>query len=345
MLCIKKPKKTISKFVIGVICITSFSMLFSLGGFLKVNNDNVKKNNEMVVNNIYYIGQDLAKTVQNSIGQVFYEIKLYSLSDSLTNMDQTKVAKEMNFIMASRQRYDNILVLNKNKEIVYGYIDESDKFRESEEVNKVFETKAMGVKTVLGDNDYTVDMYNPIIDANKNIMGLIWMRTNLKELNDIMKQNRLNEYSEAYIVNDEGMFLTESRYIPGAVGKQKVDIDRVKLNIDYSRYTPYKNYRNKDVYGSYFTIDKDLGWTLIVEVDKDKMDERMSGDSQKATILTSIQGILLIFIQIILKKVLGINLNLKDIANGDINIDKVEKIIDEAINEEDKDSKEDKDKS
>ncbi|GAA0117406.1 cache domain-containing protein [Clostridium senegalense] len=351
MICIKKSKKPKNRFVISVIIITLFSIIFSMAGFLKVNKDNLEKNNEMIINNIYGTGKDLSQTVQDVIDQVYYEIKLYSLADGLSDMDEKKIMKQMNFITASKQRYDNIVVLNKEKKIVYGYVDNPDVFSNSEAINNALNTGQFQVETIFNDGEYKVDMYNPIVDENKKISGVIFIRINIKELNDIMKRCRLDEYSEAYIVNEKGMFLTESKYIPGAIGKEKIDIDRVKLNIDYSRYTPYKDYRGQIVYGTYFPIDEELNWTLVVEVDKNMMEKLDENNSKKATVLATLQGIFLVIVQILLKRFLGVDINLKDITNSDgtMNYEKLteyaDKILENKIEEGNKEKSEDEDKN
>lgn len=79
----------------------------------------------------------------------------------------------------------------------------------------------------------------------------------------------MDESTEAYIVNKDGVFITESRFDPDAVGKTKIDLKKIKLNIDYSKDVTYKDYRGVDVYGTYFDIPSN-NWTMIFERDASK---------------------------------------------------------------------------
>lgn len=344
MVCIKKPKKPINKFIMSVAIITIFSMSFSLAGFIKVNSDNLEKNNQMVIDNIYGIGEDLSKSVQDIIDQIYYEIKLYSLSEGLIEMDEIKIAKQMNFIMSSKQRYDGVVVLNKDRDIVYGYVENAQNFKNSNVINKTISTRQIQVQSIFEGGQYKVDVYNPIINTSSELVGVLCLRINIKELNDTMKRCRLDEYSEAYIVDENGTFLTESKYVPGAIGKEKIDIDRVKLNIDYSRYTPYEDYRGEMVYGAYFKLNHNSDWTLIVEVDKRMMEDITEKNSKSATVLATLQGLLLVIVQMLLKKFLGIDFNLSNITqNGNLDYEKLTETVEKIIDKEEKENKVTKD--
>ncbi|OGP18778.1 MAG: hypothetical protein A2054_05500 [Deltaproteobacteria bacterium GWA2_55_10] len=80
------------------------------------------------------------------------------------------------------------------------------------------------------------------------------------------------ETMEIYLVNRDRLMITESRFIPGAVLRQRVDTVPVRSCLEKLReFTGiYKDYRGVEVAGASMCIPV-MGWTLISEVDSEEL--------------------------------------------------------------------------
>ena len=78
--------------------------------------------------------------------------------------------------------------------------------------------------------------------------------------------------SEIYLVNEERLMVTPSRFVEDAVLKQKIDTEPIKKcfeeNLEINGI--YKNYLGKEVVGASMCL-KDGGLTLVVEIEKDEL--------------------------------------------------------------------------
>src|ERR1041385_7084297 len=79
---------------------------------------------------------------------------------------------------------------------------------------------------------------------------------------------RIGDTGETYIVNQNGLLLTESRFVPGAVFKIKVESKPVRAAIERGEeiMDEYTDYRGVEVSGS-SAILRDMGWVLLTEID------------------------------------------------------------------------------
>ena len=80
------------------------------------------------------------------------------------------------------------------------------------------------------------------------------------------------ETMEIYLVNRDRLMITESRFVPDAVLRQRVDTEPVKACLEKVReFTGiYRDYRGVEVVGASMCIPV-MGWTLISEVDRDEL--------------------------------------------------------------------------
>ena len=85
----------------------------------------------------------------------------------------------------------------------------------------------------------------------------------------LMHRSGLGETGEVYLVNDNYLMISESRFIEDATFNQKVETTPVKKcfeeNQNYVGY--YLDYRSVPIYGSSFCA-KDLGFVLLAEIDE-----------------------------------------------------------------------------
>lgn len=242
-----------------IITVVSYNIVFNLSS---------KSAKETTINSLYTLGKKQKDIVATWSEELKYEIKLYSRMEEIQNMDKTKIADTINFIKAYRDMYAGILVIDNNKNIINGFIEDKAHFLESNYIKEAFSGQMSISDTLNVNGRYYIDIANPITDKNDTQIGIICMRIYLTQLNELMKSLKLDDQTECYVVDRNGYFITDSRYIHDAVGKQKIDLNKVKLSVDYSMGSTYKNYNNEDVYGMYFPLDLD-SWTLVIEKDID----------------------------------------------------------------------------
>ena len=92
--------------------------------------------------------------------------------------------------------------------------------------------------------------------------------------NVLINRSGLGESGEVYIVNNQLMMLSESRFIEDVVFKQKVDNLAVQkcFNEGKEFLGFYEDYRNIPIYGSTYCAD-DLGIVLLVEIDQAEVEK------------------------------------------------------------------------
>ncbi len=99
------------------------------------------------------------------------------------------------------------------------------------------------------------------------------MRTTALD-NIVLNRSGLGESGEVYIVNNESLMLSESRFFENAIFEQKVDTLAVQkcFNDDQEFLGFYIDYRNVPIYGSSYCAN-DLGIVLLAGIDKDEVEK------------------------------------------------------------------------
>lgn len=106
-------------------------------------------------------------------------------------------------------------------------------------------------------------------------IGVIISRMRTASIDNVLvNRSGLGESGEVYIVNNQLMMLSESRFIEDVVFKQKVDTLAVQkcFNEGEEFLGFYKDYRDVSIYGSSYCAD-DLGIVLLVEIDQAEVEE------------------------------------------------------------------------
>ena len=120
-------------------------------------------------------------------------------------------------------------------------------------------------------------------------IGVIISKMRTAAIDNILSnRSGLGETGEAYIVNNQFLMLSESRFFENAVFQQKVETLGVeKCFNDGEEYRGfYTDYRNVPIYGSSYCAD-DLGIVLLVEIDQEEVEEPIK-TLQMRIILTGI---------------------------------------------------------
>ncbi|MGB0856105.1 MAG: HAMP domain-containing protein [Nitrosopumilus sp.] len=106
-------------------------------------------------------------------------------------------------------------------------------------------------------------------------IGVIISRTRTTTLDSILEnRSGLGTTGEVYIVNNQLLMLSESRFFENAVFQQTVDTLAVKkcFNEGLNFSGSYDDYRDVSIYGSSYCA-KDLGIVLLAEIDKKEVEE------------------------------------------------------------------------
>ena len=106
-------------------------------------------------------------------------------------------------------------------------------------------------------------------------IGVIISRMRTASIDNVLiNRSGLGESGEVYIVNNQFLMLSESRFLENVVFHQKVDTFAVQkcFNDGEEFLGFYEDYRNVPIYGSSYCAD-DLGIVLLVEIDKAEVEK------------------------------------------------------------------------
>lgn len=297
--------------IAGMILISILPTILASYLFLDMDN---KSSAELTINSLYTMGSDYNRQINLWIDEIVYDLNFIAFSEPVRTLDVGCVKNTIDYVKVNKDLYKEIYILDTDANIVYGQIDNLEDFGQKTWVTNSLKGAVDTSDVLFHRNSAVIEIAVPIFNKEK-IVGAICAKVKLDHLNDIMANSILiDETAKSYIVNKDGVFITESRYYPDAVGKKKIDVDRVKLNIDYARELSYTDYRGKDVYGIYFDIPYN-NWTLIVEKDKDVVEKNNKNIMKIGQYLTTFE----IFAIAIIQKVLNKELN--NVLGTDINLD------------------------
>lgn len=106
-------------------------------------------------------------------------------------------------------------------------------------------------------------------------IGVIISRMRTASIDDVLlNRSGLGYSGEAYIVNNQFLMLSESRFFENAIFQQKVDTLTVQkcFNEGQEYVGSYSDYRDITIYGSSYCAN-DLGVVLLVEIDKTEVEK------------------------------------------------------------------------
>jgi class 3 adenylate cyclase len=133
-----------------------------------------------------------------------------------------------------------------------------------------FESSEVGKKMIIVSPIFADD--NKIGDE---AIGVIISRMRTSSIDNVLvNRSGLGESGEVYIVNNQLLMLSESRFLDNVVFQQKVDTLAVQkcFNNGEEFLGFYEDYRNILIYGSSYCAD-DLGIVLLVEIDKAEIEK------------------------------------------------------------------------
>jgi class 3 adenylate cyclase len=136
-----------------------------------------------------------------------------------------------------------------------------------------FEPTESGKKMIVVSPVYALDS-----KIGDEPIGVIISRMRTAAIDSILlNRSGLGETGEVYIVNEDYVMLSESRFFENAVFQQKADTVAVQkcFNQGEEHLGFYHDYRGVPIYGSSYCA-KDLGIVLLVEIDEGEVEKPMN---------------------------------------------------------------------
>lgn len=255
---------------------------------------------DLTVTSLYTVGKEQEKEIELWFDKIIYDMNFLKEIDCVKNFEQEKLDSIIEYTKLNRDIYKEIIILDKEANIVYGYNYNNQNFKDKKGVKEALAGNIHVSDVMFISNATFIEAVFPIYNNNL-VVGVIYSKINASSLNEIMEFSRLmDESTESYIVDEEGRFITNSRFIPDAVGKKEIDIKNIKLNIDYSNKVPYIDYRGVLVYGIYFDLPYN-NWTLIIEEGADSVNKNNSKIIRMGEMLSALEVILVGILQMVLR--------------------------------------------
>lgn len=264
---------------------------------------------------LYTIGKDQESRIIEFYDEILYNLNLIAQGYSISGLKCDNINKIIEYInFKNRDLFLDIFIFDNDINIIYGnkYTQESLLYssnytKKSLQKNTLIK-KALEGQIVFGEiSKINKKMYTDValpIYMDENIIGTIYAKVDLTQFEGILANTKLiGENVESYIVNKDGIFVTESRFIPNAIGRQSVNLKKIKSAIDYSDKISYINYRDDNVYGMYFNIPYN-NLTLILEQSSSQVENtEANGNIQNVgSIAALIEGLLLVISKLVYEK-------------------------------------------
>ena len=115
----------------------------------------------------------------------------------------------------------------------------------------------------------TIVIASPVTDDEGRLLGVLAGHANLEDLNTIMlERSGLGETGETYLVDDDNLLLTASRFKPDSALKRRIFTEGVDRALAREPGVAlYRDYRGVPVIGAYRWLD-DMNVALLAEIDQ-----------------------------------------------------------------------------
>ncbi|MFQ5862655.1 MAG: ATP-binding protein [Candidatus Brocadiales bacterium] len=174
---------------------------------------------------------------------------------------------DRNIVEVSVINMDGVVVSSTNEEVIGTDVSRDPDFTESSRmgtrVKQPFHYPRAGADCF--------SVFTPLVSKHiHEQIGVLVNIVKLEALSDITCEwAGMGETGEVYLVNRDGIMLTESRFIEGTPLRQVVDTEPIrKIAEEGQEMTDiYPNYRGVPVIGASLYLPE-YGWTLLTEIDK-----------------------------------------------------------------------------
>jgi class 3 adenylate cyclase len=222
---------------------------------------------------------------------------------------------------------ENVEIINIDGKKLFSLINRKDKTDYKN--NQIFLEGLKGpfTKVIQGKTERQLLVVTPIFDDQKNrqVIGVVIVTSTTQSIDQILLNRQgLGATGESYLVNKDGIMISESRFIENAAFNQKVDTTPVAKCLETSQNYAgtYLDYRSVLVFGA-----SNCMWDLVllVEIDNDEVLKPVSSLREKIIILgatiTIVVGIVAYFVSKLLSRpLIKLRNAANKIAGGDFDV-------------------------
>lgn len=307
----------VTTFVSIIVAISSYTVMYIT---------NFKQYEEEVSNKLFMLGKEQRDSILRLLDEIEDEILFVSNINGIKSMNREEIVRISSYLMATKPRYKTLIAMDMKGKILYGYAEKPEVIYENSHFEKAVSTKEITSEMAKNPNGYAVRMYCPILNYETNVVGMLFLEIGVSEISNILKSTKSEEGMESYLVNKEGVMITESKFLPDAIGSVKMNIKNIKISIDHSKTNRYPDYRGEKVYGRYFPIEG-TDWSLLIESDYNHSKMKQEKTKTIGQITVAMQGLLVFLVQLYCKKRFGVDIS-EEIENLKGSEDKSEVVSD-----------------
>jgi signal transduction histidine kinase len=213
--------------------------------------------------------------IDNWVASRASEIRNLANSQSARELDIDNIQKDLKFFASHQQEFEAVSFANKEGIVEFStmnqlsvYFFERTYFREASKGREYISDVLMGNVT----NQPTILFSAPVINNNKQFMGVIYGTVTLKTIDQLMEQFRYGDSGESYLIDRNGYLITESRF-QGNWKRLEFQLnsdilEHAKQGIQAT--STYENYRDKQVFGTYQLVNNGK-WIAVNEIQRDEV--------------------------------------------------------------------------
>ncbi|NJN95221.1 MAG: HAMP domain-containing protein [Anaerolineales bacterium] len=278
------------------------------------------------------------ESIDNWLGDRQSEVKVIAGSNEIRTMDPVQVLKALHFFVEKWPQYQDMFVASPDGMTIARITgDDPINLAEREYFKKAIQGKSNISDALVSkaDGQVIIVVAEPITIDNK-VVGVVGGVLPTAKIVDILDKAQVGQTGEAYLINQDGYFITPSRFTD-ELKEEGLIKERAELELkvdsygaqqvlaDTSGVAEYQDYRNQAVLGAFSPI-KRISWGLITEQDRAEalaMVTRLRNIMLGVGLVTAIivTGLSIFFARGIARPVKIMTGALQNMARGDLNRD------------------------
>ncbi|MEF9935235.1 MAG: cache domain-containing protein [Clostridium sp.] len=300
-------KRRLNQHTKHAIITTIVSMSIALSAYFTMYFMNFNQYEKDISNKLYLIGNEQKQAIERHLSDLRRELRFVTGLEEVKTLQRERIMSIFSYLTTTKKIYDNVVIADLKGTVYYGYTENIRSIYSSAYYEKAVYTKTESFNLRYLEGSYIIEGCIPIINNNV-VVGIIYMKMSLEEVVDILQGSRQEKGLESYLVNKDGYLMTPSKNIVDAVGKSKINLKALRLNIDHNSTTVYKDYSGAEVYGRYFSIEGS-NWTLVIESDYEESILKQEQGKLIAQLGVALQGLIILVLQLFLKRKFGVELS------------------------------------
>ncbi|MBP2637477.1 MAG: diguanylate cyclase/phosphodiesterase [Firmicutes bacterium] len=214
------------------------------------------------------------------------DVRKLSQTDTFRMLNSQQMKYTLDFAQQGDYNFDSLSYINKDGVFVMSTLSTGIKFPSA--IGKPYYEAALAGKdyvsdVVVGRNSGLpiINFSSPIYDYQGNFQGLILGSIRMSTLETLLQDNWIGHTGEIFLVNREGIMLTEPRHIHTLVEKGiikgpikmkfKITDDALRnIRLGESGAATWIDYQGNKVLGAYLDVPN-RGWTLIGKINEQEV--------------------------------------------------------------------------